>query len=422
MGTRVKIGIISPYWLPRHGGAEQHADRISVALRARGFDLVVFSATVEDPAKDNGLFPADRLVRWSPDGSNLHCDFWANVYDVDAPGSFHFSRIAPTYAFMNAAVAWAEQQALDLAIVNSPMTRVTHFHTRELFLQLKARGIKVGLFHHDLGYFLRQDLVAAYEGLGDWEAAAQRVECDLRQFAERSALEAYYAADSPLFFEPDFVVANSHWSARFLDPLATTPTTVVHPLVDDAYWNSAPDQEEGLATTDVLMVNPLHHKGSAHMANLLRHARADWTYRILQGGYGESFRTFRPGVADLPAVRDGRVQYLEYVPDMREAYRRARLVFFPSLYEGYGMVAVEPLSCGTPVVGSSYPAILEAIGNAAPTVCPYLGGVEDWVQAVEQVLSERETWVAAAEKRVRELTARQEQELEILSAFLRAVR
>lgn len=47
------------------------------------------------------------------------------------------------------------------------------------------------------------------------------------------------------------------------------------------------------------------------------------------------------------------MEFLHYVRDMRQKYSSSRVVLFPSLYEGYGMVAVEPMFVGTPVVSSN---------------------------------------------------------------------
>jgi glycosyltransferase involved in cell wall biosynthesis len=51
-------------------------------------------------------------------------------------------------------------------------------------------------------------------------------------------------------------------------------------------------------------------------------------------------------------------------------YRAAAVFAFPSLYEGFGLAPLEAMACGTPVVASDIPALLEAVGNAAELVSP----------------------------------------------------
>ena len=41
---------------------------------------------------------------------------------------------------------------------------------------------------------------------------------------------------------------------------------------------------------------------------------------------------------------------------------------YPSLYEGFGLPVLEAMQCGTPVIVSRDPAILEAAGDAAIAV------------------------------------------------------
>ena len=50
--------------------------------------------------------------------------------------------------------------------------------------------------------------------------------------------------------------------------------------------------------------------------------------------------------------------------DLRDLYRLCELFVFPSKYEGFGLPALEAMSCGAPVIGSNKTSIPEVIGNA----------------------------------------------------------
>jgi glycosyltransferase involved in cell wall biosynthesis len=52
-------------------------------------------------------------------------------------------------------------------------------------------------------------------------------------------------------------------------------------------------------------------------------------------------------------------------------YNGAALFVFPSLYEGFGLPALEAMACGTPVVASNISSIPEVLGEAALYVDPY---------------------------------------------------
>ena len=66
------------------------------------------------------------------------------------------------------------------------------------------------------------------------------------------------------------------------------------------------------------------------------------------------------------------VRFLGFVPldTLKVFYRAAALFAFPSLYEGFGLAPLEAMACGTPVVASDVPALVEAVGNAAELVTP----------------------------------------------------
>ncbi|HUS22618.1 MAG TPA: glycosyltransferase [Aeromicrobium sp.] len=54
-----------------------------------------------------------------------------------------------------------------------------------------------------------------------------------------------------------------------------------------------------------------------------------------------------------------------YVPDadLIELYRSTELFVYPSLHEGFGLPALEAMSCGAPVIGSDRTSVPEVIGN-----------------------------------------------------------
>lgn len=92
--------------------------------------------------------------------------------------------------------------------------------------------------------------------------------------------------------------------------------------------------------------------------------------------------------AVLPRLDGGdSVRLLGPVDDAELAmlYNGAELFFFPSLYEGFGLPALEAMACGSPVICSNTSAMPELVADAALRVNPY--DVEAMAQALAQVLS-----------------------------------
>lgn len=67
-----------------------------------------------------------------------------------------------------------------------------------------------------------------------------------------------------------------------------------------------------------------------------------------------------------------RVKFIGYVEDddLPALYRAARVLAFPSLYEGFGLPLLEAMACGIPVVTSNVSSLPEVVGDAGLQVNP----------------------------------------------------
>lgn len=411
-----RIGFISPHWLPSFGGAEQYAHRMARELSRRGFDVRVFTQTAERRGYDNGSVAATRL---------------GGLGEFE-PGSFLYrgSREEPAvanlgkhYAFMDAAARWVEENGIEVCILDNGLQQVDFIHFRELYSVLRAMGVKRGLIHHDLAPSVQNLLAHNYRNsLLGWEQVGHNLRQELRAYVRgRGRFHAAFMMGSPLAFDPDFVISCSAWSESFIDPLDSVPKIVLHPLIDPTHWRSRLPEDRRLSSCSALMVNPQARKGGELMRMLIADAEPTWTFRVLRGGWGEAFQTFRPQVSQTRAAAEGRIDFCDYVADMRQAYQSAGVLFFPSLQEGYGMTPVEAMHSGTPAVSSSYPAILEAVGDSALTLCPHKDNPPTWRRAVAEVLSERPAWIARAQAQCGALSERQDREVVNLCNFLSGI-
>lgn len=67
-----------------------------------------------------------------------------------------------------------------------------------------------------------------------------------------------------------------------------------------------------------------------------------------------------------------RVLFLGYISDelLPALYNAADIFVYPSLYEGFGLPALEAMACGTPVIASKISSLAEVVGKAGMLVEP----------------------------------------------------
>lgn len=80
------------------------------------------------------------------------------------------------------------------------------------------------------------------------------------------------------------------------------------------------------------------------------------------------------------------VRRIDYLPRelLLRLVRGAKAVAFPSLYEGFGLPALEAMQLGTPVLTSNTSSLPEVVGDAALTVDPYdVGAIAAGLNALD---------------------------------------
>jgi glycosyltransferase involved in cell wall biosynthesis len=413
MRKKTRIGVISGFWLPKFGGAEQYLHRIVEHLNSTDFEILVFTGTRKKDNQDNGTVPVERFA---PKADLEAATWFQRPLDQEK-----IRTLINHYNFFDAAIEWVKTNELKTVIISNPFQIFSFIHGRELHARLKDLGVRVGIAHFDLPDIIQEFLEALYKDMGtSWEVVGKNAVAQLSNALQTGdRMTAYFDMNSPMIYKPDFIFSCSDWSLRFVDPLKTVPSYVIHPTMDPEYWSEV--QPKRLPYRDVLMVNPQLRKGPEIMAAVIKDADPKWTFRITKGGWGNSFKSFLPMISRSKAMQSGRVECIEYVKDMRVLNAGAGLMFFPSLVEGYGMAAVEPMFMGTPVVSSDYPAVVEAVGDGAYKLCPRRDPPAKWRKAVQEVLENREYWSQKSLKRAQELSQRQAVQLSEFGDFLKSV-
>ena len=167
----------------------------------------------------------------------------------------------------------------------------------------------------------------------------------------------------------DAVVAVSHFVAGSLQrTFGERSIEVIHNGIDTGFFRPAPDGKPPLGGRPVRLL---------FAGDLIRRKGAD-LLGPLMGDLGPGFDLLCVGggrsnvrLPDSPAIQ---CRHGLAPAEMREVYRWADLLVFPSRLEGFGFAAVEALACGTPVIAAANSALPEVVEDG---VCGRLCAPDD---------------------------------------------
>lgn len=171
------------------------------------------------------------------------------------------------------------------------------------------------------------------------------------------------------------------------------PSIVVHPYTDPAEYRTVPGDR-------ITLVNLSDPKGGRLFDRVTR-AMPGHRFLGVKGGYGNQIVPNRSNVA-IQAMTS----------NMRDdVYARTRVLLMPSAYETWGMVGVEAMASGIPVIAHPTPGLVESLGAAGIFVDREDG--QGWVDAIRR-LDDPVEWAAVSErasKRSAELAAYDDRDL-----------
>ncbi len=182
--------------------------------------------------------------------------------------------------------------------------------------------------------------------------------------------------------------------------------------VDDALNALAP----GLPERFLLYVgNVKPHKNVTALLTAFGHLLDSDRYGSRHRGLGlvvageHACERLRGPLSQLPAAaQEGAgLRFVDRASDrlLRALYHRATLLVLPSLYEGFGLPALEAMACGTAVVVSDAGGLPEVVGGGGLLVTP--GDAEELEAAIDRLLAsddERQQLASVGRARAQEFT------------------
>jgi glycogen(starch) synthase len=328
----VKVAQLSTRYPPGPGGVERHVAELARRLGARGHTVDVYTsdlyrefpmqrlpATV--PREERTPFGAVHRLRVRSLPGELHYPFFRGLDAAlarDRPEILH----AHTYGTNQVAVARRHR-----ARTGTPFVLTAHFHP--------IWSIYGGWLRHRIRGFYDRRLA------GPVLESAARVILQTRE--EERLLRSLGRALPPVVIIPPGY-----------SPLPTPPE------------GAAPFRERyGISGPFVLFVGRLaSNKGLVELLPAFAALTRDdpEAHLVLVGEDGGMRATLEPRVRALGL--DARVHFLGHVADealLAAAYREANFTVLPSEYEAFGLVLLESLAQGTPVIASRVGGIPEFI-------------------------------------------------------------
>lgn len=358
----MKVAQLATRYPPAPGGVEQHVAEIAPRLFARGHTVNVYTSDLyrefpamqrlgpQVPREERTPFGAvHRLPVWSFPGE-LHYTFFRGLTDAlarDRPEVVH----AHTYGTNQVAAAHHHRRRF-----GTPFVLTAHFHP--------IWSIEGG--------WLRRRLRGFYDG---------------------------YVA-GPVVRDASRIVVQTHEEERLLRTLgiALPPVEIIppgyRPLPAPIAGGPSFADRYRIDGPFVLFVGRLaSNKGLLDLAEAFAGlGKVDGSARLVVIGEDGGQRAPLEARAKALGV-SGRVHLLGHIEDdtlLAAAYREARLTVLPSEYEAFGLVLLESLAAGTPVVASRVGGIPEFVeeGKAGLLVPPKSPAA--LAEAMQRVWTDRE--------------------------------
>lgn len=206
-----------------------------------------------------------------------------------------------------------------------------------------------------------------------------------------AVFNSHWIADTPVkwgyMVSPE--VDADEWKDGYAWP---GPQIVIHPVVEPEYYRC----ERGDSIT---LVNPTVGKGQKTFYDLAQ-MMPGRSFLTAQGGYGDQVPCPKSATGlgriehvfyddqgnEKSCLGLPNVTHLKNDPDIRNVFRRTKVLLMPSDYESYGRVGVEAACAGIPTIAHPTPGLKEAFGDAA-IFCDR-NDVAAWFMEIERLFTD----------------------------------
>lgn len=307
------------------------------------------------------------------------------------PANFH-ARHLPFDDIWLARVWHRAQLPLPVETITGP---IDLFHSPDFTLPPVRRGTRTILTVHDLSF------------IRDPDSAVPVLRQYLNAVVPRSVARADHVLADSLSTRADLIELY-HTPSDKISVLYSGVNAIFRPITDSAPLAAVRAKYHLGESPFILAVGTLQpRKNYVRLIQAFSRLPSHHSelHLVIAGGKGWLYDVIFAEVERLKLQT--RVVFAGFVDDadLPALYSAARVLAYPSLYEGFGLPMLEAMACGTPVVTSTASCLPEVAGDAALCVPPT--DVDALARALEQAVSDeavRATLIVKGLARAKEFT------------------
>jgi glycosyltransferase involved in cell wall biosynthesis len=185
------------------------------------------------------------------------------------------------------------------------------------------------------------------------------------------------------------IITNPRFKSRHLVPYLDK-VIVIPNSVDTTVFKPVPEPKRG----DILFIGVLdkfhHYKGLDNLISAVRLLKqSNPSIKLIIGGTGTEIGYFK-NLTEMMGISEN-VSFMGHVlrEDLVRLYNSCTIFVLPSTdptREGFGIVLLEAMACGRPVITTDITGVAEDVRNFRSGICVEPGNVEDLAKAINQIL------------------------------------
>jgi len=159
---------------------------------------------------------------------------------------------------------------------------------------------------------------------------------------------------------------------------------VIHNWIDTRRFRPQFDALDNQRLFRLLFVgNPSRRKGADLLAPIMKNIGSEFKLLFTSGTNGRNPFATTPNMICLGRLTRER--------DLVATYHQCDALLLPTRFEGFGLSAIEAMSCGKPVIATNCCSLLEVVGDGvAGILCP-LNDIQAFSAACRKLAEDRET-------------------------------